>query len=115
MTPKLNPIMRAWALCAALSPAVMATSATADDASNDNVERIITTGSHIKGVDMEGATPLLNIDEEYIKSSGANTISELLKDIPQFQQGTFTTQGGTTKVGSQPAGSVVWVRRRRWF
>ena len=75
---------------------------------SEEVEKITVTGSHIKGVDLEGAQPLIAIDAEDIKRSGASTISELLRNFGATRggDGSFTTaeSGGTSN--STPAGQA---------
>ncbi len=79
-----------------------------DDNEQEEVEKITITGSHIKGVDLEGAQPLIAISADDIKKSGASTISELLKNIGATRggDGSFTTAqtGGTSN--ATPAGQA---------
>ena len=71
-----------------------------------DIERITITGSHLKGVDLEGAQPLISLSEQDIKDSGASTISELMKNIGATRGGTgsFNTSTSGTSSNSSPAG-----------
>lgn len=72
------------------------------------VERIEVTGSHIKGVDLEGAQPLTILNADDILKSGASTLSELMRTVSQARGGTGsfdTTQSGATST-STPAGQA---------
>jgi outer membrane receptor protein involved in Fe transport len=74
--------------------------------SKKDVETITITGSHLKGVDLEGAQPLISITAEDIKDSGASTISELMKNIGATRGGTGSFNTSTSGAGSNdsPAG-----------
>ncbi|WP_158538019.1 TonB-dependent receptor plug domain-containing protein [Corallincola holothuriorum] len=92
-----------------LSPIAMAEEpATSTLDTEADVERIQVTGSHLKGVDMEGALPVITISEEDIRTSGADTVIDLLKQIPQFGggAGTFSTALSGAKQGDSPAGAA---------
>jgi iron complex outermembrane receptor protein len=64
------------------------------------VEKIEVTGSQIKRVDTEGPSPLLVIDQAEIQRTGATTVNELLRSIPQFD---IFDQGELTS--NSPSGS----------
>ncbi|GAA5216050.1 TonB-dependent receptor plug domain-containing protein [Corallincola platygyrae] len=90
-----------------LSPIALAVEQAVEDP-NAEVERIQVTGSHLKGVDMEGALPVITISEEDIRTSGANTVIELINQLPQFGggAGTFSTALSGAKQGDAPAGAA---------
>jgi iron complex outermembrane receptor protein len=75
---------------------------------NDSIEKIEVTGSRLKGVDLEGAQPLVVISSDDIKKSGANTIFDLLKDVGQLRggEGTFSTSESGATSTSTPAGQA---------
>lgn len=78
-----------------------------EPAANETVpERITVTGSRIKGVDLEGAQPLVVLSAEDIKNSGASSLFELLKDLGQLRggSGTFSTSESGATSTSTPAG-----------
>ncbi|GAA0351008.1 TonB-dependent receptor [Bowmanella denitrificans] len=73
-----------------------------------DLEKIQVTGTHIKGVDMEGAQPLTIISAEDIRKSGATTVFELMSTLTQTRggEGSFSTsQSGATST-STPAGQA---------
>lgn len=74
----------------------------------EGVERIEITGSRIKGVDLEGTQPITIISAEDISRSGANSVYELLQDIPQLKggSGTFSTSESGSTSTSTPAGQA---------
>nr|WP_239421348.1 TonB-dependent receptor [Saliniradius amylolyticus] len=79
----------------------------------ESVEKIQVTGSHIKGVDLEGSQPLTVLDADDIARSGANTISELMNTISQTRggQGSFTTaQSGATSNSTPPGQAAASLR-----
>ena len=72
------------------------------------IEKITVTGSQIKGVDLEGTQPLVVIDADDIRNSGASSISELMAQISQTRGGTgsFTTSESGATSTSTPAGQA---------
>ena len=72
---------------AAITQPIMANESQQD--TEKDVEVITVTGSHLKGVDLEGAQPLISISSEDIRDSGASTISELMKNIGATRGGTI--------------------------
>ena len=74
----------------------------------EDVEKITVTGSHIKGVDVEGHAPIITIDEEYIESSTAENISELLKEfgVTRGGGGSFSTATSGALQGDSPVGQA---------
>lgn len=79
-----------------------------NQAAAKKVERIEVTGSRLKGVDMEGAQPLVTISSADIKNSAANSVSGLLREIGQTRGGTgsFSTASSGSTSGSSPAGQA---------
>ncbi|TRY30685.1 TonB-dependent receptor domain-containing protein [Aliiglaciecola sp. M165] len=109
---KIHSLSRAVMLCLGCSSLSVVAQQNVDTqgastaGSEEFVERINVTGSNIKGVDLEGAQPLVTIDAEAIRRSGATTLSELMQTIGQTRggEGSFsTTQSGATST-STPAG-----------
>lgn len=101
-----NPLLMLAAAGFVLAP--VAQSIAAETTTESDVERIEVTGSRIKGVDMEGAQPLVTINAEDIKGSSANSISELLREVGQTRggTGTFSTSASGALSGSSPAGQA---------
>lgn len=67
-------------------------------------DRITVTGSRIKRQDMEGASPLTIIDRQSIEMTGAQNVTDILKDIPAVVGNSVTTT--TTNGGLGGAGNV---------
>ena len=105
---KLSKVAWAIAQASALCMGTCVTAAHAQENSEQDVEVINVTGSHIKGVDLEGAQPLTIIDGEAIKRSGANTLSELMRTLSQTRggEGSFTTSESGATSTSTPAGQA---------
>ncbi len=100
-----KPSMLSLAVAACCFSVSAQTETTTD---TTQIEKIEVTGSRLKGVDLEGVQPLVVINSEDIKKSGANTIFDLLKDVGQLRggEGTFsTTESGATST-STPAGQA---------
>lgn len=79
-----------------------------NSAQEQDVEKITVTGSQIKGVDLEGTQPLVVIDAEDIRNSGASSIAELMSQISQTRGGlgSFTTSESGATSTSTPAGQA---------
>lgn len=80
--------------CAGVMCWVLSTSgAFADDSETAAaLEKIVVTGSHIKRIDIEGASPLLSIGRVEIEKSGVRSISDLLRRLPEFNGGSLDDQ-----------------------
>ena len=96
----------ATALAMAVPAAAQQTTEQTDEAKS--LERIAVTGSRIKGVDLEGAQPLVVLSAEDIKNSGAGSLYELLKDLGQLRggNGTFSTSESGATSTATPAGQA---------
>lgn len=90
----------ALAVLAALSPTLSAAE------KSENIERIEVTGSHIKRIDLEGASPVTVISDEDIARSGAQDMSQLLRKLPISGNGTFSTQGNNSDDTSNGGAAV---------
>ena len=66
----------------------------ATNAQEQAIEKIVVTGSRIKGVDLEGTQPLVILTAEDIRSSGASSVSELMQQLSQTRggEGSFSTR-----------------------
>ena len=53
------------------------------------VEKIEVTGSNIKRVDQEGPAPVQVITRDQIERSGANTVAEVLRNLPSNNAGSY--------------------------
>lgn len=73
--------------------------------SEKKIEKIEVTGSHIKRIDIEGVSPLENIDNEEFTKRGAIEISDVLKESPAFEA---VYEGvGHVRFRGQHAGNVL--------
>lgn len=69
-------------------------------------EKLAVTGSHIKRIDMEGASPVMMIDRDMIEQSGHNSVSDVLRDI------TASSFGGAREASGSNAAGVSSVNLR---
>src|ERR1700676_4468029 len=51
-------------------------------APDTTLQEVVVTGSRIRRVDAETASPVLVIDSQYIQASGIQTVGELVQQIP---------------------------------
>lgn len=72
----------------------------AEEAAGD-IERIAVTGSSIKGVDMEGALPVVTLSAADIAKTGVTSVPELVQQIPAMQG--FTVGAQSVGAGSGAA------------
>ncbi|WP_333608569.1 TonB-dependent receptor plug domain-containing protein, partial [Arsukibacterium sp.] len=98
----------ALAVASALAMSQFAFAAEEVAKEEQKVERIEVTGSRIKGVDLEGAQPLVVLSAEDIKNSGASSVYELLRDLGQVRggNGTFSTSESGATSTATPAGQA---------
>jgi len=83
---KLNPVSFAVSICLA----TCGTSAIAD--TNDEQQKIVITGSHIKRIDNESSSPLIVLEQEDIIRSGASTLAGLLETTVLNSGGALNNQ-----------------------
>ncbi|WP_101760053.1 TonB-dependent receptor domain-containing protein [Oceanicoccus sp. KOV_DT_Chl] len=81
---------------------------SADNKNSQVIEEIKVTGSNIKGLDLEGSMPAIQINRKDILESGADSLVGVLKDLTVTGggTGTFSTEGASASSGSAPAGSA---------
>ncbi len=60
------------------------------------LEKEEVTGSHIKQIDIEGASPIAVISREEIEMSGLSTVADVLRQTPFNTFGSFRELSGTT-------------------
>jgi len=75
--------------------------------SNEVIEEVVATGSHIKGLDLEGATNAVQLNSKDIMESGADSLVDLLDSLSVTGGGggTFSTEGAGPGSGQNPVGS----------
>jgi iron complex outermembrane receptor protein len=79
--PSRHTCVSSLALAIAIGAA--ASAAQAQTASEDTVAEVVVTGTRIRGVAAVGATPI-GLDREQIVNSGATSVSDLLRKVPQI-------------------------------
>lgn len=98
------------AIRVAVGCSLVAGSAYAQDAQlvDQAVEEITVTGTHIKGLDTEGAVQVVQIDRDEIEASGATSPIELLQQLTQTGggSGTFSTATGGPLSSNTPVGAA---------
>lgn len=104
---KLSKAIRLALGSIALGSSVYAFSQPDDSGSMEAVEEIQVTGSHIKGLDLEGAVKAVQLDRADIEASGATSLSDLLSTLPVVGggTGTFSTTNAGPQSGATPVGS----------
>jgi len=100
--PSGRPLALAVALALAATP-LWAQDAAPDTSADKNadkkaktLESVVVTGSHIRRVDVETASPVITIDRQRIEDTGKATIGDLLQDMPVmagFQANTSINSG----------------------
>ena len=83
--------------------AMFATVATAQTPAPQKIEKIEVTGSNIKRVDAETASPIQIITADEIRRSGQTTVTQLLRELPINAAGGLTELSGS---GSFSAGAA---------
>ncbi len=66
---------------------------------DESFEKVAVTGSHIKRIDMEGASPVMMIDRDMIEQSGHNSVSDVLRDITASSFGGLREESGSNAAG----------------
>lgn len=64
-----------------LASLLITTTQAADKPDSKSLEKFEVTGTHIKRLDIEGPAPVIVLDQEAIKRSGASTVNELLSGL----------------------------------
>ena len=109
-TPKTHSKMKSlpYAVLSAISTGaaltLFVTAASAQTpAPTQKIEKIEVTGSNIKRVDAETASPIQIITAEEIRRSGQTTVTQLLRELPSNAAGGLTELSGS---GSFSAGAA---------
>ena len=71
-------------------------------------EDITVTGTLIKGLDLKGGVQAITLDRDAILETGASSIIDVLKDLPQTRggRGTFSTSTSGPLSGDTPTGAA---------
>ena len=103
-----KPSCLALVICTTLSLSNTTLAQNNNASEERKVEKITVTGSRIKGVDLEGTQPLVIIDADAIRNSGASSVSELMQQVSQTRggEGSFSTSESGATSTSTPAGQA---------
>ncbi len=63
------------------------------------VERVQVTGSHIKRIDVEGASPVQTINKKDLEKTGYNSVSDVLRDTSANSFGSLREDSGSNAAG----------------
>ena len=69
-----------------------------DDGSKEELDKVVVTGSNIRGVDLQGALPVTIIEREDLLKTGVTDVGDLLQRLPSFSGspiGVRTNNGGS--------------------
>jgi iron complex outermembrane recepter protein len=78
--------------------------ALAQTAGDKNVQRVVVTGSNIKRVDQETASPVQVLSRQEIEQSGAQTVAQILNNLTSNDRGAISDLGGTNSWASGATG-----------
>ncbi|HSX62332.1 MAG TPA: TonB-dependent receptor [Tahibacter sp.] len=72
----------------------------------DKLETIVVTGSRIRRVDLETASPVFVIDKGQIEKTGKLTVGDLLQTMPTIAGGATATNGAVNNGGGTGAATI---------
>lgn len=72
----------------------------------DKLETIVVTGSRIRRVDLETASPVFVIDKGQIEKTGKLTVGDLLQSTPVIAGGATATNGAVNNGGGTGAATI---------
>lgn len=95
-------------IATAITLAISSAAYAAENEEGDkNAEIVEVTGSRLKGVDLEGASPVVTVDQAELEQRGYTSIADFLADLPQTATaGTFSTAGQNASGIGAPAGGA---------
>ncbi|MBY6211019.1 TonB-dependent receptor [Microbulbifer agarilyticus] len=94
--------------CSLIGSSAFAMAQEAPKGADASVEEIVVTGTHIKGLDTEGAVQVVQIDRDDIEASGATSPIEILQQLSQTGggSGTFSTATSGALSSDTPVGAA---------
>ena len=92
---KQLPLLLQAALGAGTTATLLVSTAFAQQAAPQKIEKIEITGSNIKRIDAETSAPILIITADEIRRSGRQTVTELLRELPINAAGGLTELSGS--------------------
>lgn len=99
----LKPSVIAVALTLGAAPLAMAQNS--NTSGEQQIQRVLVTGSNIKRIDGETASPVQVLRREDIKQTGANTVRQVLDTITAFDTGTLRDDGSSTSFAKGASGA----------
>ncbi|KQQ91641.1 TonB-dependent siderophore receptor [Massilia sp. Leaf139] len=84
---------------------VLAQTTPATPAPAPEMQRVLVTGSNIKRIDGETASPVTVLRREDIKATGANTVRQVLDTLTAFDTGTLRDDGSSTSFARGASGA----------
>ncbi len=81
------------------SEASPAQAKTTDTIPVERIERIEVTGSHIKRIDIEGASPVQTITRKELEKTGQNSVADVLRDVAVNSFGSVREESGSNAAG----------------
>jgi iron complex outermembrane recepter protein len=106
-TVSLRPAIRRAIGGAVLLTTTLATTTAFAQATNENAEEVIVTGSRIaRGSDFESPAPVITVDRSSIEKSGYNNLQQLMEKMPITGNGTFSTRGNNQDSSANGAASI---------
>lgn len=105
--PRLRSLPFAIAVLLASAPLAAQTVPPAE-ADSEELDRVVVTGSNLRGVDLAESQPVVVLDREAIEASGATTIPDLVRQISESGGGTgnFSTANSGALQADSPAGQA---------
>src|SRR5207245_672955 len=76
----------------------------AQQAAEEPATRVVITGSNLKRVDSESASPVQVLSRQEIEQSGAQTVAEILGNLTSNDHGAISDLGGTNSWASGATG-----------
>ena len=80
---------------------------TPDDPSCTTGEKIVVTGSRIQRKDFESNSPMVTVDENFLKDSSTSAVEQQLNKLPQFVVSQSSTVKNNDPTGLLPAGGDI--------
>lgn len=71
-----------------------------EEAKKKTVEKVIVTGSHIKRIDVEGASPVQTITRKDLEKTGYNSVADVLRDTTANSFGSVREDSGSSTAGN---------------
>ncbi|SHG75864.1 TonB-dependent receptor domain-containing protein [Massilia sp. CF038] len=91
-------------MAAAVALALAAPNAWAQQNTDAPVARVVVTGTNLKRVDSETASPVQILTRKEIEQSGAQTVAEILGNVASNDHGAISDLGGTNSWASGASG-----------